>query len=179
MEGSMKGLFNVMCVGEEMRQEYSEYEQDNGGDEEVCSVVSSVAAVEPSNPMLEEQSDGEEEEGDTDKKVQTSLKRIGNVQRKRRSPLLLKELLGVDGDDAMHGVKEKHLRSIARTKSRIDSVKFVNRHFEGKLERRMKVLTAATELSKSKQYVRRQRPWKSKFKEVMREKRNANAEINT
>lgn len=45
MEGSMKGLFNVMCVGEEMRQEYSEYEQDNGGDEEVCSVVISSTSL--------------------------------------------------------------------------------------------------------------------------------------
>ena len=76
----------------------------------------------------------------------------------------------------VYGVKEKHLRkrNLAQTKGRIDSVKLVNCHFEGKLKRRMKTLTAVMEKSKQKDFVRRERPWKSKFKEVMSEKRNSN-----
>ena len=142
-----------MCVAEDVRPDYSELEEEGAADD-VGSVVSSVAEVEPSNPMEEDHSDAEEEEVDTEKRIQTSLKRIGNVQRKRRSPLLLKELLGVEGDDAMHGAKEKHLRSLARMKSRIDCVKLVNRHFECKIQRRMKALSDATTLSKTKQFVR-------------------------
>lgn len=174
--GAMKGLYNVMCVAEDVRPAYSELEEEEeeeGATDDVGSVVSSVADVEPSNPMEEDHSDAEEEVVDTEKRIQTSLKRIGNVQRKRRSPLLMKELLGVDGDDAMHGAKEKHLRSLARMKSRIDCVKLVNRHFECKIQRRMKALSDATTLSKTKQFVRRNRRWKTKFKEVMIEKRNS------
>ena len=51
MSNGLKGLFNVMCVAEETRQDYTEFEESNSTDDDVLSVVSSVAAVEPSNPM--------------------------------------------------------------------------------------------------------------------------------
>ena len=131
--------------------------------------MSSVCATQREAPN-QELSDNEEEEGDTDEKIQTSLKRLGNVQRKNRSPLLLKELLGVDGDDAMHGLTEKHLKSLETTKSRLETVRIVNRHFEGKLERRMDLLKKVTELSETKSYPKRNRSWKSQYKESMKKR---------
>eukprot|EP00956_Cyclotella_meneghiniana_P018747 scaffold31518_cov56-Cyclotella_meneghiniana.AAC.3 len=171
----MRGLFNVVCVPEDVRNDFTEFEEDDGpNDDEVNSVVSSVAGRDEAVQDEVDRSDEEDEEGDTDKKVQTTLKRIGNVQRKKRSPLLFKELLGDDGDDAMHGLKEKHLKSLATTKSRIDTVKIVNKHFEAKLQRRMTSLTAVTEKSLNKTFTRRNRPWKSKSREYIVEKRRNN-----
>ena len=99
------------------------------------------------------------------------MKRLGNVQRKNRSPLLLKELLGEDGDDAMHGMKEKHLKSLAAIKMRVDTVRIVNSHFENKLNRRMDSLKVATEKSENGTFRKRNRCWKSQYKTFIANKR--------
>ena len=169
----MKGLFNVICVPEDIRQDYTEYEEDGDADDDIVSTVSTVAGVEVENPMEDDNSDTEEPELDTDTRIETSLKHLGNVQRKKRSPLLLKELLGDDGDDAMHGMKEKHLKALARTQNRINTVKLVNRHFENKLKQRMDALEVVIHDAANKTFPRRNRRWKSQFKEVMAERRQS------
>lgn len=168
-----KSLYNIMCVSEDVRPDYAEFEEDIGpNDDDATSVMSSVAGREDVATLNDdENSDGEGEGGDTDKKITTSLQRIGNVQRKKQSPLLFKELLGEDGDDAMHGLKEKHLKSLAITKNRISTVRIVNKHFEDKLARRMDLLKTVTEHSLKESYPKCNKAWKSQYRQYMNEKR--------
>lgn len=170
--GGMKGMFNVLCVPEDLRAaDYAEFEEDGRpNDDDALSVMSSVAGADEDRAQYNENSD-DDDDGDTDKKIQTSLKNLGNVQRKKKSPLLFKDLLGEDGDDAMHGMKERHIKSLATIKNRIDTVRLVNSHFEGKIKRRMDLLDVVTEQSTKKTFHKRNRPWKTKFKNYILEKR--------
>ena len=85
---------------------------------------------------------------------------------------MLKELLGEDGDDAMHGMKEKHLKSLAALKMRIDTVRIVNSHFESELDRRMDSLRVVTEHSEKKTFRKRNRCCKSQYKACIANKRS-------
>ena len=137
------------------------------------SVLSSVAGDMHDTGF--DRDDSEDEDNgdamDTEEKISASLKHLGNVQRKKRSPLLMKELLGDDGDDAMHGIKKKHLKALARTQNRLDIVRIVNRHFELKLNRRMESLDVVRQQSINKTFTRQSQPWQSKFKEVLSQRR--------
>ena len=111
-----RGLFNVMCVPEVIRTNYAGFEEDARPNTQwqwciICDEYS-VAGADETRAQYNENSE-DDEEGDMDKKIQTSLKILGNVQCKKNSPLLFKDFLGEDGNDAMHGMKEKHLKSLA------------------------------------------------------------------
>eukprot|EP00956_Cyclotella_meneghiniana_P031332 scaffold81936_cov56-Cyclotella_meneghiniana.AAC.3 len=170
----MTGLFNVLCVPEDVRNDYEHFEDSVERDDENLSVVSSVAGNEPRGINLDEESDSDEDrEGDvsntdTDSKVKLSLKRVGNVQRKNRSKILFSDLLGVDGDDALTGIKAVHLKSKERVKKRIEHVKIMNRYFEHKLQRRMESLRTATNNSIQKTYTKRQCTWKIEYNAIMK-----------
>ena len=64
-------------------------------------------------------SDDDEDKDDadmTEEGIESGLKMLGNVKRRRVSPLIRKDLLGVDGQVAMIGMNKKYAKEIAREK---------------------------------------------------------------
>ena len=84
---------------------------------------------------------------------------------------MLKDLLGEDGDDAMHDIKKAFQKDKDRDKRIIDLVHISNRHFELKMHQRMVKCEARIRRSKMKTYRKFGFEWRSECKKVMKEKR--------
>lgn len=97
-------LFNVLCVSEDLRiDEGVETEDDSGDASLMSSQAGSVVAAREYDSK-----DGEQNKEEMEASVEQNLKKMANVQKKKPSAFLFKYLLGIDGEDAMHGLKEMH-----------------------------------------------------------------------
>jgi hypothetical protein len=115
--------------------------------------------------------DSESEDESGDAAVESTLKKMANVRKKKRSAVLLHHLLGSDGQEAMHNAKEMHRKEKIREKKKELLVLVANRHFERKMERRMLRLHEKKMQSKTKTYTRRSPAWRSRYRQRMIERR--------
>jgi hypothetical protein len=86
---------------------------------------------------------------------------MANVRKQKRSPLLMRYLLGCDGDDAMHNAQALHTKTRTREQKKEELIMVANKHFEYKMERRMKQLSERKSQSVSNSYTRRKLLWRN------------------
>jgi hypothetical protein len=170
-----RALHNVLCVNEEARLDFTEFEEetDPKDDDECASVVSSVVSRAAGSvaDMSHADSSSDEDEDETEKKATGTLKQLGNIKKKKMSNLLFKDLLDEDGDEAMIGVKKTHQHELAKVEKQMKFVRTVNRHFEVKVAARMMSVVAKAEASVSKTFHRHDYEWRNEYKEIMSRKR--------
>ena len=53
-------------------------------------------------------------------KIENSLKKVGNVRKKKMSKLILKDMLGKDGKNQLKQIKKKHEKTLKRKRKKID-----------------------------------------------------------
>ena len=103
----------------------------------------------------------------TEEGIESGLKMLGNVKRRRMSPLIRKDLLGVDGQVAMIGMNKKYAKEIAREKIKLFLMRVWNRHFDLKMERRIAQLECRQSESESRTYKRFGFEWRNTYEEIM------------
>lgn len=168
----MIALHNVLCVHEEVRNDFAEFEDEEDPKDEDGnrSVVSSVVSRATADAASEDESSDEDEE-ETEKKANSTLKHLGNIKKHRMSKLLFKDVIGEDGDEAVRHIKKAHQKEIGRVSKKMKFVQLVNRHFQKKIDDRMEALEIRTEASASNTFTKRNYSWRNKYNEVMTEKR--------
>jgi hypothetical protein len=111
--------------------------------------------------------DGEQNEEEMEASVEQNLKKVANVRKMRPSAFLFKDLLGIDGEDVMHELKEMHKKAKERQAKKKLIVKVANRHFEWKMKKRMAKLERRRVASIEGSYPRRQLVWRLKYNDRM------------
>lgn len=97
---------------------------------------------------------------------------MGNVRRKPvNKKLLFKELLGADGKQAMRKMKDEFEKQKAREKSMLASMLVSNRHFECKMDVRMKDLKRKRDESKAGTYRRQSLCWRDSYRKTLKKRR--------
>ena len=83
-------------------------------------------------------------------KIGDSLKRLGNVAKKKMSPLIEKDMLGFDGELAIKGCKKKPMRSVKKENRKVEDVYNAVKLFEHKMAKRREMLHKSIKQSKEK-----------------------------
>ena len=81
-------------------------------------------------------------------------------------PLILKDILGVDGDLMLVKIKEDRAKKVAVEKRKLDLLYLDVNHFERKMKKRRCILEVNIERSKKKTYVKKEYWWKNKYEEL-------------
>ena len=89
------------------------------------------------------------------------------------SKIILKDLLGVDGDHALKDLKKAREKKLKRNKRRIDEIYFAVTHFEDKCRKRRTNLKALAEQSKAGTYSRHRPKWEEEYRSIMNERSNS------
>ena len=110
-----------MLSNTEVVNDYDEFELDETMDDDadvsvVSSTMGSVASV-VHDLSIEDQLDSEDvveedwerlDEGERDATIDSTLKKLGNITQKLVTPLILKDMLGEDGDLTLKNVVKSH-----------------------------------------------------------------------
>ena len=177
-----KRLFSILCENEDTREDpgFGEFElgKDENDDDGV-SIMSSRAGSIANDGEFDGnalQLDSETEENDnhemSEEALESGLKLLGNVKRRKMSPLIHKDLLGVDGQVATVGMKKTHTKVLAREESKLFMMRVWNRHFDRKMEKRMEQLTRRQQESKSDTYKTYNFEWRDVYGDIMRNLRD-------
>ena len=103
-----------------------------------------------------------------------SLKKLGNVRKKRMSKDILKDMLGDDTALLVKDIKKNHDKALKKEKRKLDSVYIAVKHFENKMEKRRTMLKENIRKSVEKKYERKEYCWKSDYDDMMKELRTRN-----
>ena len=163
-----RALFDVLCQTEDNRMMLQDKDVPmQCDDDDVCSVASSYVGslYELGHSNVDEDEDGSDNEGTHN--PTKLLKGVGNISKKPMSLCILKDVLEDDGEDAIHDIKKNFEKDLAIEKRKFDMIKIANRHFENKMEKRMKCIHDKTEKSRLGSYVRRSIPWRDKYDEII------------
>ena len=158
-------LYNVLCVNEDVRLEDGNESEDGDDVSLMSSRAGSVLAV-------EEDSD-DEEEVPSESSIEETLRHMANVRKKKMSSLIMKDLLGADGNAATVTMKRSHEKEKARLAKKEVLVKVANRQFEIKMQSRMMNLEKKCAQSKSKTYVQHNFKWRKQFNQSIQKKRTS------
>jgi hypothetical protein len=176
-EGQMR-LQNVLCVSEEMQgHDMMEVDEDEIDDASLRSsragsVMSSRAgSVQTETGYNSDGSIESKECNQNDIAIDASLKKMANVRKQKRSPLLMRFMLGCDGDDAMHDTHTVHTKEKTRERKKEELILVANRHFECKMEKRMNKLVEKKSQSELNTYTRRKLSWRNRYRIRMQELR--------
>lgn len=177
-----KRLHSVLCQAEDVREDLGlgEFEMEKDDEDNECtSIMSSRAGsiandAEFRNHGLNMDSDDDDNDKDemTEEALVSGLKLLGNVKRRKMSPLIHKDLLGVDGQVAMVGTKKTYSKELAREQSKLYMMRIWNGHFDRKMDKRMKQLKLRQNESKLGTYKCHKFNWREVYSEVMIEKRD-------
>ena len=107
----------------------------------------------------------------TEEAIDAGLKMLGNVKRKRMSTLIHKDLLGVDAQVAMIGMKKKYVKELEREENKLFMMRVWNRHFDIKMEKRMNQLKRRQEESRAGTYKRYKFPFRGEYESLIEDKR--------
>ena len=168
-------LFNVLCVTEteQETENFLKDEEDVDDDVDNASLMSSRAgSVVDRNDGYAADSDSDSGDERDASDVTNEAKKVSKVDKKKLSNLIHKDLLGVDGDDAMHDMKKLFERDNERDRKMIDMIHMSNRHFENKMKQRMIRCEANNHKSQVRSYRRGRYKWRNDYKTVLANKRN-------
>lgn len=103
--------------------------------------------------------DGDEDWGDMRGKEKTakiteSLKKMGNVRQKPISPLILKDLLGIDAEIALKDIQKSRATKHRREKRKFDIIDQSVAHFDYKMEKRRSNVRDSLNQSSSSEIIR-------------------------
>ena len=168
-------LFEVLCQSESNR-DYEEFEIDNSGDDdEDVSVVSSTMgeACNLAEETLLSSEDLEENWNEHDEKkkeatIDRSMKKLGNVKKRKMSKFILKDLLGSDAKLAIRGIAKSHQKLQKRHKLRINDIYRAVKYFDQKFKSRRALLQENARKSASESYSRRQYSWLDEYNTLMK-----------
>ena len=123
--------------------------------------------------------DGDEDWGDIKGKERTakiteSLKKMGNVRQKPMSPLILKDLLGIDAEIALKDIQKSRANKHRREKRKFDIIDQSVDHFDYKMEKRRSNVRDSLNQSSSSEVIREQEWWEREFDKIMVEERSKN-----
>ena len=160
-------LFQVLSNTEDVN-DYDEFELDETLDDDanvsvVSSTMGSVASVihdfsvedDFDNKDVVEEDWERLEEGERNATINSTLKRLGNVTKKLMTPLILKDLLGEDGDLSLKNIMKSHQKRLSRNKMVINDVYRFMKYFGEKFDARRECLKINTAKSKAGNYQRR------------------------
>lgn len=168
MSAGEEKLFNVLCTNEDTRMD----EFDHCDDE--CDADSLMSSQAGSIAQPEEMNDDTDNEDQTmnEAAIASSLRNMANVKRKPRSDFLYKELLGIDGNEAMKDDMDvNHLKEKAREKYKEMVITVANRHFEYKMEKRLEKLAHKRAQSSGKSYRVMDLGWRNRYRSIMDQSR--------
>lgn len=179
---SDKCLFDVLCNVEEQRagavdmQTDDEEEED---DDNISIVSSCLESVANEADMEVEEEDGpgdvetwaELDEGEREGKIKETLKKLGNIKKKKMSPLLLKDHLGADGLLTLRNIKKKHEKEVNKEKRKIEEIYLYVKYFDQKMKKRRKNLECNIKMSNENTYERKKYQWRDAYDCFMKDKR--------
>jgi hypothetical protein len=176
-----KILFQQLCKGDDQIDYIEKFDSPDGeDDDDLASVTSSTFGSDDGNAdLILEYVDGPGEcdgWGDMDQvsrdiKIGDSLKRLGNTRKQCISKHILCDMLGVDGDVAMVGVKKKREEKLRKEVRKLNVVYMSVMHFDRKMKKRIHVLKESLAKSKTKTFTRLSYGWRDKYDALMCEKR--------
>ena len=67
-----------------------------------------------------------------------ALKKLGNVNKKRMSPMILKDFLGADGTVATMGLKKPHKQALLKHRKKLEWINIAVDYFGKKIEKKTK-----------------------------------------
>ena len=117
-------------------RDFEEYKHvTTGDDDDGVSIVSSFMGehggqhrpsgvlVDANEPAVKDDTDWEQHnETDRDESILKSLKKLGNVKRKRMSTFILNSMLDSDIEVSLRGIKQLHLKTVKKEKMKINNV---------------------------------------------------------
>ena len=121
--------------------------------------------------MTDDSSSSDESDSEGVDGVANEAKKVSRIPKKKLSPLIRKDLLGVDGDDAMHNAKKLYEKEKAREQKMIELIQISNGHFENKMKERMKRCLVNKRQSVDRLYKIHGFAWRKDFKAILDEKR--------
>ena len=82
---------------------------------------------------MEEEQDWEQlNDKDREETIANSLKNLGNVKKRRMSAFILKDMLGIDSELALRGIKESHLQTVKKEEMKINNIYRAVKYFKQK-----------------------------------------------
>jgi len=128
LSAAKKIVFSRLCTTEE-EYEFEDFElTQNDEDNDLFSNASSThGSIRSSNSMIGDNQDdvaGWEDWNEEERNVRhsESLKQLGNVAKKPMSALILKDMIGVNGDLALKDIKKIREKTLAKEKQRLDTI---------------------------------------------------------
>ena len=172
-------LYDRLCKSAEDRADYDEFEVDvEGDDDDNISVVSScVGSIGRGGDACVDDTNGPDDSEDWEMMGETernetfdeSLKKLGNVRKKRMSKHILKDMLGDDTALLVKDIKKNHDKALKKEKRKLDTVYIAVKHFENKMEKRRSMLKENIRKSVGKKYENKEYSWKSDYDDMMKE----------
>jgi len=120
-------------------------------------------------PGTEEDWENLEEEVKPEK-IEDALKHLGNVKKRKLSPMILKDILGDDGDHCLSGIKKSHEKLLNREVRKLKHINVAVSYFEDKMDKRRKLLSEKLETSSNQTYPRRNLLWMKEWRRINDEK---------
>ena len=105
-------------------------------------------------------------------KIDDSLKKLGNVRKKKMSKLSLKDILGNDSKNQLKGIKQKHEEKLRRKQKKIEDVHRFVEMYENKMAERRKVLLDNISKSEQNAFDRKNYWWKEEYKKYIAQKKS-------
>ena len=160
----------MTCTTEE-EYEFEDFDlmQNDEDDDLISNASSTHGSIRSSNSMICDNQDDVDEWEDLNEEERNvrhseSLKQLGNVAKKPMSPLILKDMLGVDGDLALKDIKKIREKTLAKEKRRLDTIYVAVKYFDAKMSERRKLLADGIKKSKSNTFSRRKYWWREKYR---------------
>lgn len=148
---AMKAIFSQLCGKEDDRDGFDDFEMEATNDDN--DNVSHTSSCLNQNKIYTGQLglkdiDGTDNKDDTDKPpsgelecelfnkteqrrvISGDLKMLGNAKKRAMYPLILKDMLGVNGDLTLKDVKEKRDKILKKEKRKIDMLYLAVNHFD-------------------------------------------------
>eukprot|EP00984_Skeletonema_dohrnii_P009331 scaffold3571_cov78-Skeletonema_dohrnii-CCMP3373.AAC.3 len=100
-------------------------------------------------------------------KIADSLKKVGNVRKKKMSKLILKDMLGDDGKNQLKQIKKKHEKTLKRKRKKIDDIHKFVQLYEEKMTGRRAILCENIAKSEQNTFESKSYWWKDEYKKLM------------
>ena len=85
--------------------------------------------------------------------------------------LILKDMLGAFGDNAVKDIKKKHDKMVQKQKRKLELIEIAVNNLENKMESHRTILVKIVERAKTKTFVKKNISWRNSYKAIMDAKR--------
>ena len=163
-------LFDILCSVDDSKH-YDTYDSDDKEVSNSSSCFGSTGSNE--NPRVEDEDrlDWDVLDEETRRiQIANSLKRLGNVKRRKISPHILTDYMSSEFHEGLTAMKKNYEDSVRREKMRVNSVFRAVVYFEKKMKTRRELLTESIKRSEGKSYSKPHYSWRERYEQIMKEK---------